>query len=195
MPETYTPGRFHVVHTAPAWMPLYERVLLHGLTVGLAPRRVLEIGTFEGGSTVVMCAALDDLGEGRIVCVDPEPRLAEETWELISHRATLVAKRSPEAVAEAREAAGAPFDFALIDGDHSRMGVDRDIDATVEVLADDAHVIFHDAHFHEVRDSIDAALERHAGCFSDAGLVSRGTTVDENGVSWGGLRLLRFRRP
>ncbi|MGI8624457.1 MAG: class I SAM-dependent methyltransferase, partial [Solirubrobacteraceae bacterium] len=80
MSITYTPSRFHVVHTAPAWMPPYERVVLHGLTVGLAPRQILEIGTFQGGSTLIMCAALDDLGEGRIVCVDPHPRLADDTW-------------------------------------------------------------------------------------------------------------------
>lgn len=190
----YTPSRFHVVHTAPAWMPLYERVLLHGLTVGLAPRHVLEIGTFQGGSTLVMCAALDDLGDGLIVCVDPDPRLADETWEAIRHRATIVSGPSPEAVAEARQIAGAGFDFALIDGDHSRAGVDRDIDATVQVLADEAHVVFHDAHYHEVSESIDAALERHAGRFDDAGLLSRGFTTDEHGVRWGGLRLLRFRR-
>lgn len=194
MSDAYTPSRFHVVHTAPAWMPPYERVLLHGLTVGLAPRTVLEIGTFQGGSTLVMCAALDDLGDGRIVCVDPNPRLADETWAAVRHRATIVAKGSPEAVVEARELAGAPFDFALIDGDHAREGVDRDIEATIPVLADDAHVIFHDAHYHEVRDGIDAALERHPGRFDDAGLVSRGNSVDENGVRWGGLRLLRYRR-
>ena len=175
-------------------MPLYERVLLHGLTVGLAPQNVLEIGTFQGGSTLVMCAALDDLGSGRIVCVDPDPRLADETWGAIRHRVAVVARASPEAVTDAREIAGAPFDFALIDGDHSRAGVERDIDATVAVLADDAHVIFHDAHYHEVRDGIDAALNRHAGQFEDAGMVSRGDTVDEHGVRWGGLRLLRFHR-
>lgn len=48
---------------------------------------------------------------------------------------------------------------------------------------------------HEVQEGVDAALDRYAGQFDDAGLVSRGGTVDENGVRWGGLRLLRFRRP
>lgn len=194
MSETFVPHRFGVVHDVPAWMPVYERVLLYGLVVGLRPERVLEIGTFQGGSTMVMCAALDDLGAGKIVCVDPDPRLAGETWDAIRHRATMVAKPSPEALMEALAVAGAPFDFALIDGDHSRAGVDRDIDATVPVLADEAHVIFHDAHYHEVQEAIDAALERHPGRFQDAGLVSRGRTVDENGVPWGGLRLLRYTR-
>lgn len=194
MTEAFVASRFHVVHTAPAWMPEYERAVLYGLTVGLAPRNILEIGTFQGGSTLVMSAALDDLGAGRIVCVDPEPRLADTTWNAIRHRASIVAKGSPEAVAEAHEVSGETFDFALIDGDHSRVGVDGDIDATVSVLAEDAHVLFHDAHYHEVAEAIDAAIIRHGGHFDDAGLVSRGHTADENGVLWGGLRLLRYRR-
>lgn len=175
-------------------MPAGERVLLHGLTVGLAPQRILEIGTFQGGSTLIMCAALDDLQEGRIVCVDPHPRVADETWQSIRHRATIVAEPSPVAVTKALELAGQPFDFVLIDGDHSRESVDQDIDATIAVLADDAHMIFHDAHYYEVQEAIDAALIRHPGRFDDAGLVSRAETVDENGIRWGGLRLLRFRR-
>src|SRR4051812_1763899 len=158
-------------------MSPHERVVLYALTVGLQPHRVLEIGTFKGGSTLIMCAALDDLGAGSIVCVDPEPRLAGATWEAIRHRATIVAKGSPDALAEALTVAGAPFDFALIDGDHSRAGVERDIDATVPVLADEAHVLFHDAHHDQVREGIDAALERHAGRFADAGLVSRDRVV------------------
>ena len=175
-------------------MPSYERVLLHGLTVGLAPQRILEIGTFQGGSTLIMCAALDDLNEGQIFCVDPKPQVAEETWDSIKHRVSIIAEPSPHAVSQAVEMAGRPFDFALIDGDHSREGVDNDIDATVSALADEAHIIFHDAHYREVRDGIDAALSRYSGQFDDAGLVSRVATADENGVLWGGLRLLRFRR-
>lgn len=190
----YAPNRFYAVHAAPAWMPSYERVLLYGLTVGLAPQRILEIGTFQGGSTLIMCAALDDLGAGQIVCVDPNPRLADDTWKAIRHRTTIVDQGSPEGVVAARERSVSPFDFALIDGDHSRAGCDADIEATIPHLADEAHVLFHDAHYAEVRESIDAALQRYPDMFEDAGLISRGSTVDENGVRWGGLRLLRFRR-
>lgn len=175
-------------------MPEYERVVLYALVVGIRPARILEIGTFQGGSTVVMTAALDDSGGGQIVCVDPDPRLAPETTEAVKHRATIVAQPSPDALAEALRTAGGSFEFALIDGDHSREGVARDIEATLPTLADDAHLLFHDAHFGEVRDAIDDAVRRHPDVLIDAGVISRGHTTDENGVRWGGLRLLRYRR-
>ncbi len=193
-PPEFTPTRFDVIHTAPAWMPEYERVVLYALVVGLRPTRVLEIGTFQGGSTLVMTAALDDNGGGEIVCVDPDPRLAPETSEAVKHRAKIVAEASPDALAEAMKIAGGSFEFALIDGDHSRAGVVRDIEATLPTLADEAHLLFHDAHFGEVRDAIDDAITRHPGVLIDAGVISRGHTTDENGVSWGGLRLLRYHR-
>lgn len=190
----FTPARFDVIHTAPAWMTPSELTFLYGLVGGLAPKRVLEIGTFKGGSTVVICAALDDHRDGQILCVDPDPRLAPETLAKVEHRATIVAEPSPEAVSRAREIAGGPFDFALVDGDHSFDGVVRDIDATLPTLADEAHLLFHDAHFHQVREAIDQILGRDER-LADAGLVSRQVTVDEDGNSWGGLRLLHFSQP
>jgi predicted O-methyltransferase YrrM len=191
--------RFHIVHSAPAWLSMHERVLLYGLVGALQPQRILEVGTFQGGSTLIMCAALDDLGAGRIICVDPNPRVAPEHWEAVQHRATMVAESSPEALARAVELAGGGFDFAFIDGDHSKLGVERDIEATLPTLGDEAHVLFHDANYFEIREAIDDAVARHADELSDAGLVSVDASPDlpdDQGrdVTWGGLRLLRFRR-
>lgn len=186
------PNRFDVLRTAPCWMTPREATVLYGLTFGIAPQDVLEIGTFKGGSTMVMCAALDDLDAGRIVCVDPDPRLEPETWEAIRHRAEIVAEPSPAALPAARARAGAAFELALIDGDHARPGVDHDIDGVLGVLAPGAHVLLHDAHHGPVRDAIDAALERHAGRLIDAGLLATGSVTDDDGNVWGGLRLLRF---
>lgn len=203
---TYLPQRFHVVHSAPVWMSYPERVIVYSLIAGLAPERILEIGTFKGGSTLIMCAALDDLdtnqespADRRIVCVDPNPRVAPEDWEAVSHRATMVAAPSPEALTEAASVAGRGFDFALIDGDHTYDGVVRDIEATIPTLADEAHVIFHDAHYYEVRDGIDDEIKRHEGAFEDAGMLSTASTLEPNGNGghdrWGGIRMLRYRRP
>ncbi len=191
--------RFHVVHSAPAWLSMHERVLLYGLVGGLQPERVLEVGTFQGGSTLIMCAALDDLDAGRIVCVDPNPRVAEEHWAAVSHRATMVAQGSPEALTRAAELAGGGFDLAFIDGDHSKAGVERDIEATLPTLSDDAHLLFHDANYFEIREAIDEAVARHPGELADAGLLSVDASPDTpddqgNEVVWGGLRLLHFTR-
>jgi predicted O-methyltransferase YrrM len=196
----FVPQRFHVIHTAPVWMTMSERVLMYALVAGLQPERILEIGTYQGGSTMIMCAALDDLGSsGRIVCVDPDPRIEPENLKTFQHRATLVAEPSPEALTRASEIAGGGFEFALIDGDHSYEGVVRDIEATLPTLADEAHIVFHDAHFSLVRTAIDEAVRGSNGQLDDAGLVSAGSTPappepDGTPVEWGGLRLLRFRR-
>jgi predicted O-methyltransferase YrrM len=198
----FTPSRFHVVHTAPVWMSMHERVVVYSLVAGLQPKRVLEIGTFRGGSTLIMCAALDDLGsDASITCVDPEPRVDPADWALVEHRAAMVAESSPQGLAKAREIAGAPFDFALIDGDHSQEGVRRDVVGTVPVLADDAHLLFHDALYWRVEEGIAQALTEVEGTFEDAGMVSvqasstdGGEIEDGHEVRWGGLRLMRFRR-
>jgi len=175
-------------------MSMPERVLLYGIVAGLAPERTLEIGTFLGGSALIIAAALDDVDAGSMWCVDPEPRVEPADWSRIAHRATMVAQPSPAALAEARSEAGAGFDFCLIDGDHSRDGVWRDIEGTLPVLADESWILFHDAHFHEVREAIDEALAAHPEQLHDAGLVSAHSTTDDNGVMWGGLRLVRATR-
>jgi predicted O-methyltransferase YrrM len=193
---TFLPQRFHIVYSAPVLLTMHERVALYGLVAGLQPARILEIGTFKGGSTLIMCAALDDLDRGRIVCVDPEPRIAQEDWDAVSHRASLVAAASPEALERAAELAGVGFDFAFIDGDHTRAGVARDIEATLPTLADEAHLLFHDANFSEVRDGIDDCIASEGGRLSDAGLISveRAPDPETGDMVWAGLRLLRFHR-
>lgn len=188
------PSRVAVVNGDQSWMTMPERLLLYALVAGLAPERTLEIGTFLGGSALIIAAALDDVDGGRVWCVDPEPRVDEADWRRIEHRATLIAEPSPAALATARELAGGPFEFALIDGDHSFEGVRRDIEGTLPVLADEAWILLHDCHFTPVRDAVDEAVASHSAELDDGGLVSAHSTTDENGVVWGGLRLLRFTR-
>ncbi len=80
MPDKYDmPGNLAAVLTAPAEMLLPERLLLYSLIFGLRPKRYVEIGTFRGGSTVIACAAMDDVGEGKILCIEPNPEIEPET--------------------------------------------------------------------------------------------------------------------
>ena len=194
----YHPHRFQTVEQAPAWMTMGERVVLYGLIVGLRPACVLEVGTFQGGSTLIMCAALDDLGSGNIVCVDPEPRITPENMAAIEHRATVVAEPSPAALDTALKSAQRPFDFALVDGDHSFEGLVRDVEGILPILADSAHLVFHDAHYYEVREAIDSCLAAHPE-LTDVGLVSVEVTPHDEPsegpeIAWGGLRLLLYSR-
>jgi SAM-dependent methyltransferase/predicted O-methyltransferase YrrM len=194
------PARFGVIYTTPAHMTAPERVLLYSLILGLRPERCLEIGTHKGGSALIIGAALDDLGGGRLVCIDPQPVVAPEHWAQVSHRATLITGASPAVLPQAVESAGGRFDFALIDGDHEYPGVVRDIEGTLGVLAPTAYLLFHDANYFEVARAIDEMICKHANQLVDCGMLSVQQTPEnrvERGhpVVWGGLRLLRYHRP
>lgn len=188
------PSRFGTIHDAPVHMLPPERVLLYSMVFGVRPQRCLEIGTLHGGSAMITVAALDDIGSGRLVCVDPEPQVSPEVWAGIEHRATLLQGTSPEILPEAQRTAGGPFELALIDGDHSHAGVVRDVTAVMGVLADGSHMLMHDAHYEEVRDGIDEVLRTHSGSLLDCGMLSSASTPDANAdtVEWGGMRILRM---
>jgi len=197
---TIAPHRFQIVLDTVAQMTISERTVLYALIFGLRPQRTLEIGTCEGGSALIIKAALDDIGSGALVCIDPRPVIAPQHWEQLRSRTTLLEGCSPDLLPKAREVAGGPFDFALIDGDHETPGLVRDIEGAMEVLADGAYMIFHDAHYMGVADGIELMLGRHRDRLTDCGFVSVEQTfedrkVDGRQVIWGGLRLLRYTPP
>lgn len=189
-------GRMQYLLDAPAELLVPERLLMYSLVRGLRPARCLEIGTHFGGSTTITCAALDDVGAGRLVCVDPNPLVPDDVWARLAHRATMLTGCSPAALAEAVGIAGGLFDFVFIDGDHTHAGVVRDVDGVLTVAAPGAHLLFHDSHYWEVRDAIDECVARYPGRLFDAGTLSALSTdpitaPDGSEARWGGFRLLR----
>jgi predicted O-methyltransferase YrrM len=188
---------FNSVYTSPAEMRMTERVVLYSLIFGLQPRNCLEIGTFRGGSTAIMCGAMDDTGFGQIACVDPTPHISQELWSQISHRCRMFEGPSPDILPEVAKQIKTPFDFALIDANHTYEFVRRDIASVMPYLADDAYVLFHDANYPDVKRAIDEGVA-NCSSLSDCGKLSiEPTVLYENGerITWAGLRLLRFQRP
>lgn len=194
------PSSVRTIYGAPGWMSPPERLALYAIVYGVRPTRCLEIGTFYGGSALIIVAALDDIGAGTLECVDPNPKVSARHTQQIEHRATIHAVPSPEGLAPLVQTPAERFDFALIDGDHSYNQVVSDIEATCELLADDAVILLHDAHYHEVADAIDAVLDRYPGRLIDCGMVSTLEAGDDpqapadrsRPVVWGGLRMLRW---
>jgi predicted O-methyltransferase YrrM len=187
-----------VIRWAPVWMTRAERLLLYTLTFCLHPARYLEVGTLEGGSALIVCAAMDAVkSDGRLVCVDPEPKVSDENWERLKHRTRIVKGYSPQALSAASSISGQPFDLVLIDGDHTAIGVEQDANAVLPLVAPGGHMVFHDSFFTDVAAGIDRFAHANREHLMDMGPVTREVTRASNEGSgpttWGGLRLMQVR--
>lgn len=187
-------GALDVIAWTPAHLTRGERLLIFTLALTLRPSRYLEIGTFRGGSALLVAAAFEaGDNDATLTCVDPSPQIAPEHWERLAPRTRLLTAASPDILPEAARLAGGAFDLVLIDGDHSERGVVRDAEGVLPFVAPGAHILFHDAFYEDVRRGIDGFVRRHADRVADLGLLSRECTLEAPGseIRWGGLRLLR----
>ena len=181
---------------APAEQLVSERLMMFSLIVGLKPKRVLEIGTHWGGSTEIICSALDLNDEGKMVTVDPDPLMADFVKVSTANRAHSLVGYSPDAIPEAIAILGGAPDFIFIDGDHTYEGVKRDFIAALEVINKPGNILFHDSHFYEISDAIDEVIASSPHALVDCGTLtaekaSENRTVNGRSVDWGGLRLVR----
>lgn len=186
-----SPERVGVVYTAPSDMRIDERIFLYAFVRGFQPERALEIGVLRGGSAAIITNAMQENGKGRLVGIDPAPDITIP-WAHYHGRYTLLRKPSPDAVPEARESAGGPFEFVLIDGLHIYDQVTKDIAAVLPVLADGAYVLFHDAFHYGVATAIREAVESNPG-LRDCGYPCRtAVTGVDPWTPYNGFRLLRY---
>jgi predicted O-methyltransferase YrrM len=94
--------------------------LLHILARGVAARRILEVGTLGGYSTIWLGRALPP--DGRLLTLELEPRHAEVARANIERagladRVTVRVGPAGESLAELAAAGGEPFDLVFIDAD------------------------------------------------------------------------------
>ena len=174
-----------VVFDAPAQLSMTERLTLLSLVLGLRPERALEVGSFRGGSAQIIVHAMDLNKAGELVMVDPRPQLADGLWSTISHRATLLAESSPEAL----HSIDGDFEFVFIDADHTRSGVLADVTAVAERLRPGGVIILHHVLYEESRAGIEEALQ--STDLIDCGSLCTNASFDEAGRSWAGLGMLR----
>jgi Methyltransferase domain len=136
------------------WQMTYgERFALEGLLSQLKPRLAIETGTAQGGSLRRIAAHTDE-----VHAFDLVPAVADLAEELpnahfhIGDSAILL----PQVLSEF-ESAERHVDFALIDGDHSFEGVQRDTRAILDSAAcRHTVIVFHDAANDEVRGGLEA---------------------------------------
>lgn len=190
----FVPRLFEV----PADMALTERLMLYTLIVSLQPSSVLEIGSFEGGSAAIMAHAMNAVGKGKINCIEPHPKISDELMREMESRVTLHVGYSPYIVPEVAEVAGEPFDFVFIDGWHDYNQIMKDIEGVLPFMTNQAHLLFHDAYYHQVRDGIDEMLMQHSDILQDCGVIVKSGVRwaqdldDADTIRYGGLRLLVY---
>ena len=185
-----------VIKSAPVWMSRAERLLLFSFIFCLRPAAYLEIGTFKGGSALIVSSAMDaSENNGRMVCIDPDPQIEPLDWQKIHHRASLVKGYSPDILPEALEILGNRLDFALIDGDHRAASVLKDANGLLPFASKGAYFLFHDCFNAEVQEGIEYFLGQHSKNVKDCGILTREYTKEEhsgkNPTWWGGMRLVK----
>lgn len=183
-----TQPKIERIFVSPSMMRYAERVMIYALVLGMEPERVLEIGTAHGGTAWIITQAMDDVGRGKLVCVDPEPTWSPEIAQSIGHRATLVRGRSPGALGECARLAGGAFDLVIVDGDHSLYSVVSDVEGVLPYLEDGGRIVFHDWHYLPTYTAIRAILSNHRELF-DAGPLTV-AEIPYDGETQGGLYLV-----
>jgi predicted O-methyltransferase YrrM len=185
------PERLEVVYDNPSEMSIPERLFLYALVRGSRPERALEIGSYKGGSAAIICAAMQDNQHGRLIGVDPKPRITVPEGAFHG-RFRLIPRPSPEAIGLAWAVAGGPFDFVLIDGLHIYDQVKEDIAGCLPHLADGAYLLFHDAFHHGVSEAIREAVQELASLHDCGYVCATPDTSQDALVAYGGFRLLRY---
>lgn len=166
-----------------------DRIYLYALIRGIRPTSCVEIGTRWGGSARIICAALEDNGQGQLVGIDPAPGAFLAPKRALHNRFRLVEGFSPQDVPRAVEGMG-PIDFALIDGMHTYHSVCRDLEGLRPFLAQGAHVLMHDAHHVGILRAADEFLARHPESV-DMGMVTRSPKFTKE-LCYQGFRLIRY---
>src|SRR5262249_14557756 len=187
-----TPRNLAIIDVTNAQMLFRDRLLLYSVVLALAPERCLEIGACEGGASRIVHAALRDLGRGRLVAIDPHLQLEPGLSQTLADHVGFLPVSSPQGLEEANKFAGGPFDFVLLDGDHSERGVEYDLIGLLELTRPGAFILAHDAYFPSVEAGIRSVL-REGLPIADGGLVSstqHAQRVGDQTVTLGGFRLL-----
>ncbi len=181
-----------------------ERLMTFALVCGLRPQRILEIGRARGGSTILFASALQHMGTGTLVSVDPNVH-AEHTIQP-ALRARLAAtgqvhfldEFSPYANGKAVAAANGLFDFVFIDADHSYEAVLRDITGALPFMNVGGYLLLHDDHYTAVADAVAEAIAT-TRVLDDCGSLIKEKHTELEHIEYKGkpsyyrgLRLLRY---
>jgi predicted O-methyltransferase YrrM len=125
------------------------RNLLYCFCVSMKPRRVLEIGTHIGFSSLVIGSALRLNKFGRLLTVEPHDRYREAARKYLQKASLddlvdIFPGFSYEAACQKRLREEAPFEIIYLDAAHDYDSASHDIQLCSELVSENGLVIFHD---------------------------------------------------
>lgn len=168
-----------------------EQAALVGILAALEPQLALELGTFRGGSLAPIAAYSDQVHTFDLASHVRES-LPNVTYHIGDSRSAL-----PQVLSELAKAKR-HVDFVLVDGDHSRPGVEADM---TNLLASPALsttvILLHDCANEGVREGARNAILKADGlAYADLSFVAppAGRTSPLSEL-WGGLGIVVVDRP
>jgi cephalosporin hydroxylase len=102
----------HHLFKSPFDVWMYQELL-----VRTRPDVVVETGTYNGGSALYMAMVLDQIGHGRVITVDIDPKPGRPQHPRITYLAG--SSTDPQIVAEIRDAVGQDRATVILDSDHT----------------------------------------------------------------------------
>ena len=127
-------------------MDLDEAAYLFILVRSLPSCRILEIGRYRGGSTLLFAVAIDD--NSKLTSIDNLAKMGCDDSALIrvlekfgfARKVELIAKNSTDV-----KATPDVYDIVFLDGDHTYEGVMKDYEHWKYAVKAGGHLLFHDA--------------------------------------------------
>ena len=137
-----TSSREDFVNGLVSWQTRSEVEWLLQRLAELRPKRVLEIGVAQGGTSGLFCRSVGE--DGLVVGLDISDDLIDpRVRSLPNHRLVVGDSHRPEVLAQVT-ALSEQFDFVLIDGDHSAGGVLQDTEMYLPLLREGGLAVWHD---------------------------------------------------
>ncbi len=134
-----------------------DLVFLYSIIFSKKPSNVLEIGRFNGGSSLIIAGALADNDYGKLFSVDIEDLVSSDVKTVLEYN-TLLIKSSSTNLSNNPFLTDIKFQVFFIDGDHSIEMVSSDIIQCLSMSDTESVLLCHDADMAEVRKGIDNVL-------------------------------------